>query len=68
MISNAKNKQMETDVAEPREWHFAGSGEYVPQTITAPTREAAHEEWLRTRKSAAKVETLSEKTNTENSI
>jgi len=58
MINNARNKDMGSTASAPKllEWHFAGSGEYQPQTITAPTREAAHEEWLRTRQPVAKVE------------
>jgi hypothetical protein len=68
MINNARNKDMgstATHAGQLLEWHFAGSGEYEPQTITAPTREAAHEEWLRTRKPVAKVEPLQEKNNAE---
>ena len=63
MINNAKNKITGGEGTAPlEEFHFAGSGEYVPQTITATSREAAEQEWLRTRK-PVKVEPLKEKDN-----
>jgi hypothetical protein len=32
-----------------QEFHFSGSGEYIPQTIRASSREDAEKEWLETR-------------------
>lgn len=51
------------NVSTKEEFHFAGSGEYEPQTITAPSREAAEQEWLKTRKPVKNVEPLQEKNN-----
>lgn len=45
MITNAKNKI----VGELQEFHFAGGGEYLPQTIRASTREEAEKKWIETR-------------------
>lgn len=45
MITNAKNKI----VGELQEFHFAGGGEYLPQTIRASSRNEAEKEWLETR-------------------
>ncbi len=51
MITNSKNKAVESPNSEQLEdYHFAGSGEYIPQTVRAKSRQAAEEEWRRTRK------------------
>ncbi len=38
------------DMAPKGEFHFPGSGKYVPQTIVAALREEAEKIWLQTRK------------------
>ena len=54
MITQAKNKiiggaEGNTQNKEFQEFHFSGSGEYIPQTIRASSREEAEKEWLETR-------------------
>ena len=48
------------DIAPKREYHFAGSGTYLPQTILASSREEAEKTWLRTRKRAEPEEKVEE--------
>ena len=38
------------DIAPKSEFHFPGSGKYVPQTILAALREEAEKIWIQTRK------------------
>jgi hypothetical protein len=50
MITQAKNKIIgSSENKEFQEFHFSGSGEYIPQTIRASSREDAEKEWLATR-------------------
>lgn len=64
MLENEKDKMLRKGNASVKEeFHFAGSGEYEPQTITAPNRDAAEQEWLKTRKPVKKVEPLQEENN-----
>lgn len=50
MITQAKNKIIgSAENKEFQEFHFSGSGEYIPQTIRASSREEAEKEWLETR-------------------
>lgn len=50
MITQAKNKIIgNAENKELQEFHFSGSGEYIPQTIRASSREDAEKEWLETR-------------------
>ncbi len=64
MNEGEKDKMLRKGNASTKEaFHFAGSGEFEPQTITASNREAAEQEWLRTRKPAKKVESLQKENN-----
>lgn len=46
-----KHAKIKTSVAAPQEFHFPGSGQYEPITITANSREEAEKEWIAKRKS-----------------
>ena len=54
MITKAKNKDMATtdtvvNKAVEQEYHFAGSTEFLPATVTAPSKEEAEKIYLKTR-------------------
>ncbi len=48
--TQAKNKEVKKE-----EFFFAGGLEYLPQTITAESREEAEKIWFETRKSRTEV-------------
>ena len=55
MITSAENK------APLLEYHYAGSGEYLPQTVHARNKTEAEAEWEKTRK-PVRTEPLEEST------
>ena len=57
MITSAENKAP----APLLEYHFAGSGEYLPQTVHARNKTEAEAEWEKTRK-PLRTEPLKEST------
>jgi hypothetical protein len=54
------------DIAPKKEFHFPGSGKYVPQTILAALREEAEKIWLQTRKPMNPEEKVENINNQEN--
>ncbi len=50
------------DISAPakKEFHFPGSGKYIPMTILAVNREEAEKIWLETRQEAGKQEKVEE--------
>ena len=56
-----KNKALGTNKPLKEEFHFSGSGQYLPMTILASSQEEAKEIWLKTRKpSVGKVEEINQ--------
>ncbi len=53
-------------MAPKGEFHFPGSGKYVPQTIIAALREEAEKIWLQTRKLVHPEEKVEDINNQEN--
>ena len=50
------------DISAPikKDFHFPGSGKYIPMTISAANREEAEKIWLETRQEAGKQEKVEE--------
>jgi hypothetical protein len=46
--------------AVKKEFHFSGSGKYIPMTISAVNREEAEKIWLETRQEVGKQEKVEE--------
>ena len=62
MIEKARKTKEIASAKE--EFHFPGSGEWLPMTVVASSQQEAEEIWLKTRKSSAeKVEHINQEDN-----